>query len=640
MNENVTDTKTRPGFKRCAVGKIDLKGRFVYIDDEIEQLLGYTKEELFGCHLVDFLDEASAELIESLLSHRNHYESFYDATTLTLISKQGLPVSARAIVTLNFIAGNPVNYQLIMEAAGNSSAVDSPGAEHLPVEEFIDALHEGGPEMEASSLLPLIREFAGAVQGSLYLIEGDQLEPRAGSSADGSIEFAFRDIPEPNDLHRFIAAKGGEYAFTDGGSIQDGVDISGAAPNEYITLLPRADGQPQLLRLIFATDLADAAAQAAVDRARLAVKLWRHEVAAGKTHAGNADPGLDIKFTVGFLDQLGVGAALIDASGTVIGYNRVLTELVATEEPGDDYHRLADTITAGSPHEVRRALEAYFTSRTQGAESDDCRLEISLADQSVAEVALVALSDQAGDLSTCLVVLPQGQPASPNAVGDNQFWLSVLGALKAPSTMVVEHLSALAHELFNRVGTKANDRLKAIADSARIIGGIVEEAADLVRAGSETPAMEIVDLNLLIDEVLSDVSHWYPRVETACQKGQLPKMRTYSATLHRVLRNLVSNAFKYHAGNSLRIQVEAVLEDGEGRLVLTDNGRGISADDLSRIFEYGYAGPEAHFRRPGSGRGLSLTRQLLRAIGGDIEVDSNPDKGTQVTVSFPAEPVD
>ncbi len=400
---NVTDTETRPGFRRCAVGKIDLKGRFVYVDDEIEQLLGYTKEELFGCHLVDFLDEPSRTLIEQVLTNRNHYESFYDATVLTLLSKTGLPVSARAIVTLNFIAGNPVNFQLIMEAAEKSaSSADSPGANHLPVEEFIDGLLQAGPGIKARDLLSLIREFTGAVQGSLYLVSGDQLEPRAGSSADGSLEFAFRDIPEPADLHRRIASEGSEYAFTEVDSTSDA-----SSPNEYVSLLPRPDGESYLLRLIFDRSMSDASASAAVDRARLALKLWQHEVDAVNAAGERADAGIDIQFTVGFLDHLGIGSALIDAHGAVVGYNRTLTEMIQAESPGDDYAQLLQVLTGSCSNEVGQALRSHFSARAEGTRTGDLKLQVELPEQKTTELVAVALSDHPGDLSTCLVLVPQ-----------------------------------------------------------------------------------------------------------------------------------------------------------------------------------------------------------------------------------------
>ena len=89
------------GLTRCAVCKIDLKGRFVYVDEKVEDLLGYTKEDLFGKSLLDFIDEPSQKLIEQLLSHRNHYETFYDSTTITLLDQQRTPVAARAVVSLN-----------------------------------------------------------------------------------------------------------------------------------------------------------------------------------------------------------------------------------------------------------------------------------------------------------------------------------------------------------------------------------------------------------------------------------------------------------------------------------------------------------------------------------------------------------
>jgi PAS domain S-box-containing protein len=84
----VTSTSGRGvGFRRCAVCKIDLKGRFVYIDEEIENLLGCTKEELFGKTIIEFLDEPSQEVVNRLISQRNHYESFYDTTGINIVNQ-------------------------------------------------------------------------------------------------------------------------------------------------------------------------------------------------------------------------------------------------------------------------------------------------------------------------------------------------------------------------------------------------------------------------------------------------------------------------------------------------------------------------------------------------------------------------
>ena len=81
---------------RCALCKIDLKGKIVYVDDKIEALLGYSKEELFGKSFSDFLDKSSKALIDQLFSQRNNYEIFYDATNLTILNREKKAITARA----------------------------------------------------------------------------------------------------------------------------------------------------------------------------------------------------------------------------------------------------------------------------------------------------------------------------------------------------------------------------------------------------------------------------------------------------------------------------------------------------------------------------------------------------------------
>ena len=80
----------RPQVTRCAVCKIDLKGRFVYIDDETEKLLGLTKEELFGRQFTDFLDQHDIDTISAILTGSNRYETFFDAAQIGLREKTGI----------------------------------------------------------------------------------------------------------------------------------------------------------------------------------------------------------------------------------------------------------------------------------------------------------------------------------------------------------------------------------------------------------------------------------------------------------------------------------------------------------------------------------------------------------------------
>ena len=93
--------------------------------------------------------------------------------------------------------------------------------------------------------------------------------------------------------------------------------------------------------------------------------------------------------------------------------------------------------------------------------------------------------------------------------------------------------------------------------------------------------------------------------------------------MRRAVENLIGNAVRYSPeGASVWVRAE---RDGVARLVVADQGKGIAAEDQARIFE--------RFERVdtsepgGTGLGLTISRRLARAMGGDVTVESAPGQG-------------
>jgi signal transduction histidine kinase len=106
-----------------------------------------------------------------------------------------------------------------------------------------------------------------------------------------------------------------------------------------------------------------------------------------------------------------------------------------------------------------------------------------------------------------------------------------------------------------------------------------------------------------------------------------------SARLVRVLQNLVQNAIRHTpADGSVRVEarrVEAGLE-----IAVIDSGEGIPADALGRVFDPFWRGDAAR-STPGAGLGLALAKRIVEALGGSIEVRSQPAIGSRFTVRLP-----
>ena len=103
--------------------------------------------------------------------------------------------------------------------------------------------------------------------------------------------------------------------------------------------------------------------------------------------------------------------------------------------------------------------------------------------------------------------------------------------------------------------------------------------------------------------------------------------------MRQVLSNLVSNALKATARGTVRV---AVGQRGDMIIVkVADTGRGMEPSVLSTMFEpYKQAG-DVSARRKGAGLGLAITRRLVLLHGGTISADSELERGSTFTVSFP-----
>jgi signal transduction histidine kinase len=116
----------------------------------------------------------------------------------------------------------------------------------------------------------------------------------------------------------------------------------------------------------------------------------------------------------------------------------------------------------------------------------------------------------------------------------------------------------------------------------------------------------------------------------------LPRIDADVERMNQVLGNLVENALRYTPDGG-EILLSAQTQGDEVQFQVSDNGSGISADDLPFIFERSFRGDKARTQNEGeSGLGLAITKSLVEAQGGAISVESTPGIGTTFTITFRA----
>ncbi len=106
-----------------------------------------------------------------------------------------------------------------------------------------------------------------------------------------------------------------------------------------------------------------------------------------------------------------------------------------------------------------------------------------------------------------------------------------------------------------------------------------------------------------------------------------------SSRIHQVLMNLISNSIKFTQDGL--ITISAIEKDEICKITIADTGIGIPEDKIKSIFDQFTRLEDDHHSQPGMGLGLSIAKFLIEEQGGEIQCQSQLDRGTQITVSFP-----
>lgn len=101
-----------------------------------------------------------------------------------------------------------------------------------------------------------------------------------------------------------------------------------------------------------------------------------------------------------------------------------------------------------------------------------------------------------------------------------------------------------------------------------------------------------------------------------------------------ILDQILSNSLKYTAHNGL-IKIFGILKSNEKQLIIEDNGIGIKAEDVQRVFDKGFTGYNGREHFKATGMGLYLSKSLATKLGHHLTIESKLSEFTRVTVHFP-----
>jgi signal transduction histidine kinase/DNA-binding response OmpR family regulator len=196
------------------------------------------------------------------------------------------------------------------------------------------------------------------------------------------------------------------------------------------------------------------------------------------------------------------------------------------------------------------------------------------------------------------------------------------------------------------------EALCEIYNSGYLLLGIINDILDLskIEAGKLELTPSVYDVPSLINDTvhLNVIRYDSKPIEFILYVDENIPSKLYGDELRikQILNNLLSNAFKYTDEGEISLSI-AVKYDTQGARDITllfsvsDTGQGMTAEQLDILFdEYTRFNMEANSTTEGTGLGMSITKQLVIMMNGDISVESEPGKGTTFTVCLPQGNVD
>jgi two-component system phosphate regulon sensor histidine kinase PhoR len=188
---------------------------------------------------------------------------------------------------------------------------------------------------------------------------------------------------------------------------------------------------------------------------------------------------------------------------------------------------------------------------------------------------------------------------------------------------------------------KATDQfLDIIERNGRRLGDLIADLLDLSRIEAKEFRLEIEPLDLadLIRQGIATSSERASARHIGIEVDipqECPRPAGDRSAFDRVLANLVDNALKYCPEHSA-VQIAALPRPGCVLITVSDNGPGIDARHLPRLFERFYrADPGRSRDMGGTGLGLSIVKHLVEAMGGEVTVESTLGKGSTFGFTLP-----
>lgn len=373
----------------------------------------------------------------------------------------------------------------------------------------------------------------------------------------------------------------------------------------------------------------------ALDKVRLTREAEQMALERSRTLA---DLGTEKSRISAIVESLPIGVAVTDKTGTVVLMNPSFQSLVGLDpeiEPGADISTYIE-----DPGLCEMVKHTSRGDQAAGAEPFSCELNMHGQKYLIARGRPVLA--ETGECIGAVVTL--GDITSIKLLDQlkSEFVAKVSHELRSPLSTIHEQLGAVLRDMAEEKEDKDDQYILSRAKEKT--GGLIALIGDLldlsrIEAGGVMHNIQPVRLEEMLKSI---VDFLQTRAESKQQRFFLelkgdgfPELNADPLALESIFGNLVANAIQY-TGPGGTVVVRAEVADGWYKVAVVDNGFGIAAQHHEKIFEKFYRVKDENTRFiTGTGLGLPIVKGLVEQMGGKIDLQSEPGKGSTFTVLLP-----
>jgi light-regulated signal transduction histidine kinase (bacteriophytochrome) len=207
--------------------------------------------------------------------------------------------------------------------------------------------------------------------------------------------------------------------------------------------------------------------------------------------------------------------------------------------------------------------------------------------------------------------------------------------LQEPLRMVSSYVQLFEKRFAGQVDEQADKYIRYAVEGAKRMQSLIAGLLEYSRVGRLDEPFGAVDTNAALDQALSNLRSAIEESHARVTRGPLPTLTGNAGRIAQVFQNLIGNALKFrHRDQPATVHVSALPKETEWVFTIEDNGIGIDAQYLDRIFVI-FQRLHTRAEYPGTGIGLSICKKVVERHGGRIWVESRVGEGSRFHFTFP-----